>query len=51
MIMNLISQLGFYLIKVSIEGLGIGKAVGLAIGGAILTKINVNIDFSRLSLW
>ena len=31
-------------------GLGISKAVGLAIGGAVLTKTDVVVGFSRLSL-
>ena len=31
-------------------GLGISRAVGLAIDGAVLTEVDVIVDFFRLSL-
>ena len=49
-VVDLISQPCFYFIRVFVEGLGIGGAVGLAIGRIILIGTNVAIGFFKLSL-
>ena len=46
--MDLASRLRFFI--GAAMGLGIGRIVGLAIGGAILTGIDVAIGFFKLSL-
>ena len=48
--MDPIDQLCFCFIEVSAVGLGIGEAVGLAIGKTVLTGANVTVGFSGLSL-
>ena len=35
----------------SVMSLGIGRVVGLAIGEAVLTEIDIAIGISRLFLW
>ena len=51
--MDLAGQPRFYFIGMSVVGLivGLKRAKGLAIGGAVLTGANVAIGFSGLSLW
>ena len=41
----------FHFIGMFTMGLGIGRAKGLAIGGAILMGADIAISFFRLSLW
>ena len=50
MIMDSISQSCFRFIGMSMIDLGIARAVGIAIGRAILTKIDIAIGFSKLPL-
>ena len=45
------SQLCFRFIRMSMGGIGIGGPVGLAIGGAVLTGVDIAIGFFRLFLW
>ena len=49
-VMDPTGQPCFRFIKKSMVGLGIGRAMGLAIGRAVLTGADVAISFSRLSL-
>ena len=40
----------FRFIRISVMGVGLGEADGLAIGGAVLTEADVIVGFSRLFL-
>ena len=41
----------FRFIGMSVVGVGLGGAEGLAIGRAVSTEADVAVGFSRLSLW
>ena len=41
----------FRFIEVSVVGIGLSEADGLAIGGAVLKEADVAVRFSGLSLW
>ena len=41
----------FRFIGMSVVGVGLGEAKGLAISGAISTRADVAVSFSGLSMW
>ena len=49
-VMNPISWPRFHFIRVFVKGLGIGEVVGLIMNQVILTKTNIIVRFSGLSL-
>ena len=49
MMMDLAGQPRFFV--GAAVGLGISRAMGLAINGAVLTGTDIAVGFSRLSLW
>ena len=52
-VVDSINQPYFYFIEMFVIDLaiGLGRADCLAIGGAVLTEIDITIDFSELFLW
>ena len=48
---DLTSKPRFRFIGMSVMGLGISRAIDLAIGGAVSMRADVAVGFSRLFLW